>query len=193
MEEAVLRATDLGLGTCWLGGFFQKSRFAAKAGAADEGSVPAVVSVGYCADEAGSGGFFGRLSRRSTRLPPESLFFSGGFDRALPADEAGPFAPALGSVRQAPSASNKQPWRIVRQGGRWHFYLRRTKGYNTGMLSRLFGQADLQRVDMGIAMCHFELAAREAGLAGAWELADPGLALPDGLTSYTATWRPSLP
>ena len=33
--------------------------------------------------------------------------------------------------------------------------------------------ADLQRVDMGIAMCHFELAARERGLAGRWVVEQP--------------------
>jgi hypothetical protein len=189
MEVAVLQAADLGLGTCWLGGFFQRSRFAARAGATGEESVPAVVSIGYCADAAGSGGLFGRISRRSTRLPPERLFFAGGFDRALAPDEAAAFAPALDAVRLAPSASNKQPWRIVRQQERWHFFLRRTPGYRNGMLARLAGRADLQRIDLGIAMCHFDLAARGAGLSGVWDLADPGLPLPDDLTSYAATWR----
>lgn len=189
MERAVLEATDLGLGTCWLGGFFRRSRFAKKAGLARGETIPAVVSVGTCADDAKSGGLFGRISRRSSRLPAGELFFLGTFDRPLPAGDAGLYAAALEAVRWAPSASNKQPWRIVRQSGRWHFYLRRTKGYGTGIQSRLLGQADLQRVDMGIAMCHFELAAREAGASGTWEIADPGIFLPDGLTSYNATWR----
>jgi nitroreductase len=189
MERAVLEATDIGLGTCWLGGLFRRSRFAAKVGLAVEETIPAVVSAGICADSAKSGGLFGLVSGRASRLPVEDLFFLGTFDRALPLGDAGIFSSALEAVRWAPSASNKQPWRIVRQGGRWHFYLRRTMGYNTRMLSRLFGQADLQRVDMGIAMCHFELAAREAGASGTWEIADPGIFLPDALTSYTATWR----
>ncbi len=188
MEEAVLEATDLGLGTCWLGGFFRKSRFAAKAGLSEGETIPAVVSVGYCADTDKSGGLFGMISRRSSRLPPEELFFLGTFDRALPPGAAGRLSSALDAVRWAPSASNKQPWRVVRQSGRWHFYLRRTRGYRTGLQSRLFRQADLQRVDIGIAMCHFGLAAREAGVSGAWEIADPGIFLPDGLIGYTATW-----
>ena len=71
-------------------------------------------------------------------------------------------------VRWAPSASNKQPWRVVRGRKRWHFYLARTKGYGKGLLTSLVKLADLQRVDMGIAMCHFELAAREAGIEGRW-------------------------
>ena len=188
MEKAILTATDLGLGTCWLGGFFQKSRFAAKIGLAADETVPAVASIGYCADAAKTGGLFGRISGRSFRMAPDKLFFAESFDRPLSFEEAGPLAPALESVRWAPSASNKQPWRLVRKGGRWHFFLRRTEGYRGGIRRRIMGQADLQRIDIGIAMSHFELAAREAGLTGTWEWADPRLPPPDDLTSYTATW-----
>jgi hypothetical protein len=61
----------------------------------------------------------------------------------------------------APSATNKQPWRIVRDGAAWHFYLRRTKGYGKGSaLFTVLRIADLQRVDLGIAIRHFELVAR---------------------------------
>jgi nitroreductase len=189
MERAVLAAAGLGLGTCWLGGSFRKSRFAAGFGLAKDETVPAVVAAGYCADERKSGGWAGRAIGRSTRLAREILFFSGGFDRALREDEAGAMAPALEAVRWAPSASNKQPWRIVRAGRRWHFYLQRTKGYGRGVSRLFFPVEDLQRADLGIAMCHFELAVREAGASGVWAVADPGIVVPDDLTSYTATWR----
>ncbi len=46
----------------------------------------------------------------------------------------------------------------------------------------------MQRIDMGIAMCHFELAALQLGPAGNWTFEDPGLPLPGPLTSYVATW-----
>lgn len=189
LEMAVLEATDLGLGTCWLGGFFRRSRFAEKAGLAEEETIPAVISLGYCADEGRTGGIFGRIARRTSRLPVERLFFSGTFGRPLAVPEAGRLALALEAVRWAPSASNKQPWRIAREGGRWHFFLQRTPGYGGPLRQALFPTADLQRIDVGIAMAHFEGAAREAGVSGAWELADPGLALPDELTEYTATWN----
>ena len=96
----------------------------------------------------------------------------------------------------APSATNRQPWRIVRAGRAddagydWHFHLQRTKGYGKG--SPLFAAlriADLQRIDLGIAMCHFDLVAREAGLDGRWVVDDPGLALPGRGVEYAATWR----
>jgi hypothetical protein len=42
---------------------------------------------------------------------------------------------------------------------------------------------------MGIAMCHFELTAREAGLKGEWIVEEPRIEKPDGLTEYTVSWR----
>ena len=36
-------------------------------------------------------------------------------------------------------------------------------------------KSDLQRVDIGIAMCHFALAAEEKGLKGVWKISDPRL------------------
>ena len=41
---------------------------------------------------------------------------------------------------------------------------------------------------MGIAMCHFELTARETGLKGRWVLNDPQLQIPDEI-KYTVTWE----
>ena len=92
-------------------------------------------------------------------------------------------------VRLGPSASNKQPWRIIQDGSTWHFFLQRTPGYGSGSLVfNLLRLADLQRVDMGIAMCHWELAARELGLQGKWVVKDPDIDKPDGQTEYIASW-----
>jgi hypothetical protein len=52
----------------------------------------------------------------------------------------------------------------------FHFFLDRDKAY-----SAMMPLADLQRIDMGIAMCHFQLAAAEAGLDGEWRNQDPGV------------------
>ena len=68
-------------------------------------------------------------------------------------------------------------------------HLLRTKGYGQGTLAfRLLRLADLQRVDMGIAMCHFALACREYGLAGTWAPALPGRRPVRGL-ELIATFR----
>ena len=73
-------------------------------------------------------------------------------------------------VRLAPSASNKQPWRIVKSGTGLHFFLSRTPGYG-GYAKAV----DMQRIDMGIAMAHFELGCKETGFEGGWKIMDHDL------------------
>jgi hypothetical protein len=111
------------------------------------------------------------------------LFFRDTFETTLAENDAGRYSKVLEMVRWAPSASNRQPWRIILDRSRraFHFFLQRTAGYPSP-------GADLQRLDMGIAMCHFELSARELGVDGHWEVLPVEIgALPDR-TSYVATW-----
>jgi hypothetical protein len=188
LEQVVLGATAMGFGTCWLGGSFSRSHFA-KAVELEAGEMlPAVAALGHPAKHAERGLF--RLAIGAThRRPFGELFFDRGFAAPLAPEKAGPYAAALETLRLGPSASNRQPWRVVRQGDDWHFFVRRTPGYRKG--SFLFGlvqMADLQRVDLGIAMCHFELQARADGLTGRWVHQPPRLELP-AETEYSATWR----
>lgn len=188
MERAVLLATDLGLGTCWLGGSFTRSSFTQKISAQATEVLPAVTAIGYSASRDGSGDVIRRQVDADTRLPWEALFCHERFGNPLPLETAGAFAAPLEAVRLGPSASNKQPWRIVKTGDAWHFYVQRTKGYRDNLGARLLGVADMQRVDMGIAMCHFDLVAAEVGLSGRWSVAEPALDKPDALTEYCASW-----
>jgi nitroreductase len=190
LELLVLKATDLGLGTCWLGGTFDRSAFARAIGLRKGELLPAVTPVGLSAERRDLLEQVIRFGAGSARRRPwAALFFDGRWDLPLEAEGAGPYAEPLEALRLAPSASNRQPWRILRQerDGPFHLFLRRTPGY------RLAAGPDLQRLDMGIAMAHFDLAASEAGVRGAWtRLEEPpvpteraGLA---GL-HYIATWR----
>jgi hypothetical protein len=189
MEFAILVATDLGLGTCWLGGSFTKSGFAKKIAVTGAESVPAVTSVGYIADDSKAADWIRRRAGGAMRLPMEKLFFDGDFSQPLQLAEQGPYETILEMVRWGPSASNKQPWRIVKQDNAWHFYLQRTPGYGQdGWFGKLLGVADVQRLDMGIAMCHFELSAMELGLSGKWSVEEPALEKPDKHTEYTVSW-----
>jgi nitroreductase len=189
MEQIILFATDLGLGTCWLGGTFSKSRFARKIALRRGEIMPAVTAVGTIAEGPQTRDWIRKNARGTHRLPAKRLFFEREFGQPLPAAGADAYAAPLEALRWAPSASNKQPWRIVRVGNAFHFYLARTKGYGKGsLLFFLLQLADLQRVDLGIAMCHFELTARELGLAGRWVVQDPHIAKPDDTTEYIVSW-----
>lgn len=189
MERLILYATDMGLGTCWLGGTFTKSSFARKISLRPDEIMPCVTSIGYIAERPRP---LERIIRRGAnadrRLPWERLFFEEEFGEALERRSAGDYAEALEMVRLGPSASNRQPWRIIRQADCYHFYLQRSPGYNERSRLQLFTVADLQRVDMGIAMCHFELTTREVGLKGRWERVKAGVVLPDETLEYTVSW-----
>ncbi|MCX7983765.1 MAG: nitroreductase family protein [Bacteroidetes bacterium] len=188
VEHAVLKATELGLGTCWIGGIFTRSRFAQKIKLRENEVLPAIVSVGYETDYARDN-FIRRAARGYARVPFEHLFFDGTFETPLSPDKAGIYAQPLEMVRLAPSASNKQPWRVVHHSQFWHFYLQRTKGYGKGsLLFTMLRLPDLQRVDLGIALCHFELTARELHIHGAWKHVDPQIATPEN-TEYIVSWQ----
>jgi len=190
MEAIILYATDLGLGTCWLGGTFTKTSFGHKIAVSKDELVPSVVSVGYIAPKPRR---LERLIRRGAhgdrRLAWDKLFFEGDYGTPLSREATDGYATALEMLRKAPSASNKQPWRVVKDGKRWHFFLQRTPGYREGRLVRLTTVADLQRIDMGIAMCHFELTAREVGREGRWVVEKPEIEGVNEMSEYTVSWE----
>ncbi len=190
MEKAVLRVTDLGLGSCWVGGIFSRSSFAKRVALTSREVIPAVVPIGIIADPRSPEARLQEREQSNRRLPSFSLFFDGDLSRPLEPEDAGPYQTVLEMVRWAPSANNKQPWRVVRTSSGWHFYRVRTPGYGKGtLIFRLFRIADLQRVDIGIAMCHFDVGVREAGLGGSWCRDPVQAALTLGDAEYVATWQ----
>jgi hypothetical protein len=122
------------------------------------------------------------------RFPWEKLYFDSDFGIPLKRESLGDYELPLSMLRLAPSASNRQPWRVVVQENKFHFYLQRTPGYRESWLVRLTTVADLQRIDMGIALSHFELMAEELGLAGCWETNEPAISKPNDWTEYVISW-----
>ncbi len=182
LEKAVLLCASLGLGTCWLGGSFKRGEFGAALTVGPEERIPAVISVGYPAEKEGLlGSVMRRGAKSDQRKPYETLFFDGSFGTPLqPGGDD--LSAALEMVRLGPSASNKQPWRGVKASDAVHFYIAHTPGY-AKMLP-----FDMQMLDMGIAMAHFELAARAKGMAGGWAQADPRLKDVPAQTEYVRSW-----
>jgi nitroreductase len=182
-EKLICFATALGLGTCWLAGSLNRSAFSRAMRLEPDEILPVVSPIGYPKKSRSVVEVVMKPSGRENRVRRDwaELFFDDGFARPLDKAESGALASVLEMVRIAPSASNRQPWRLVKTEGAVHFYLRRARGYKNVM------GFDMQKIDMGIAMFHFECCAREAGLDGRWETAEPGLAVPEG-TEYIVTW-----
>ncbi|MCU0554978.1 MAG: nitroreductase family protein [Syntrophales bacterium] len=182
MERNILFATSLGLGTCWLGGTLNRAGFARRIGLRGDELMPAVSPVGYPAQKRSlTDRAFRFIAKSDRRKPWPELFFDGRPGNPLSRESAGVLGEALEAVRIGPSASNRQPWRVVREGAICHFFLQRTSGYD-----KMTGEIKLQEVDMGIALCHFEEAAKEAGVPGNWTGARP--AFDAGTWEYFLSW-----
>ncbi|HEX3046159.1 MAG TPA: nitroreductase family protein [Bacillota bacterium] len=184
MEKNILMATGIGIGTCWLGGTLNRSAFARKLEISENEMIPAVTPIGYAADKNTLiGQAVSLVVGAKKRKGVEELFFNGDFDHPLDLQECGDFAKVLEGVRWAPSAGNRQPWRIMKQEHAFHFYLKEITAYNNN--PRYLG-AKLQNIDMGIAMAHFDLVAAELGLTGTWKIAEPIFNKKD--LNYIVSW-----
>lgn len=191
MEEIVLAITDLGLGSCWLGGTFTKSSFAARFQLEPGQSIPAILAIGMIDDEqAAQRSLIRSISAGHRRFPWQELFYDQDWGNPLLPSRAGDYALPLELLRLAPSASNKQPWRVVLQDGTLHFFLQRSKGYRN-VFTHLMQIEDLQRIDMGIAICHFLAGAREAGIAGKLAHIDHAIEPKADQVEYLISWLPA--
>ena len=181
-EKVVLFAQSLGIGTTWIAGTMNRPAFERAMELAAGEVMPCVSPLGYPAKKLSLREVLMRKGvKADSRLAFGELFFEGAFDRPLTEEAAGKLAPALEAVRLAPSAVNKQPWRAAVCGERVHFYEKRSRGYVSD------NGWDIQKIDMGIALCHFELAAKECGVDAAFELGDPALPVPEG-AAYIASF-----
>lgn len=195
MEQIILYAVDLGLGTCWLGGTFKKGLFADAIEAQENESIPAVAALGTPASQTRiRDKMIAAMIKARKRFSQERLFFNDGFESPLYLESIGKYQEPMEMIRLAPSASNKQPWRIIfsEKEEKFHFYLKRDKNYDPER-KKPTEMADLQKIDMGIAMCHFELTARELNLKGKWTASEPGISILPKYTEYIVTWAADKP
>ena len=104
----------------------------------------------------------------------------GNLDTPLSGAKQEEIADLIEMVRWAPSAVNKQPWRIIAADGRYHFYEKKDKGYVSD------AAGDLQKIDVGIALCHFVMGLEERGKHTEILVSDPGIRISDSM-EYIAT------
>ena len=188
-EWFILKATNLRLGTCWLGATFQRTILTKAMQLADNEIMPAAASIGYSGvtfhlrDKA-----IKMYSKPRIRKSWRSLFFDMETNEPLKKDFSDSYTTALEMVRIAPSATNQQPWRVLydSKSNIFHFILHRTLVYS--QVAKFVATVDLQMIDMGIAMCHFELTARELGASGTWKILRPGPKTRYRNEEYIVSW-----
>lgn len=186
MERLILFATDLGLGTCWVGGTLRRNKFAAHINVTENEIVPAITPVGYPSKKRSKVDRLAKWAARpKKRRPWTDLFFEGDCKHPLTQEKAGKYDIPLEMIRIAPSASNRQPWRVIKEsdGQNYHFFIKRRRGW----YNRLFSFPDFPRIDLGIAVCHFDLTIQEVGLEGNWKFMKPEVIAPTHL-KYCISW-----
>ena len=183
-EALLMKAHKMGLGTVWIGGTMPREKFEKASGLKENEVMPCMSPLGKIS---GKMSIKENLMRKGvkadSRFDFEDIFFSESFKNPMTrgnAMERGLFD-ALESVRLAPSAVNKQPWRVVIGKNVAHFYVKHDKGYITP-------DYDLQKIDVGIALYHFEQELMEAGKKPVLEVSEPDIARPEQ-TDYVASYR----
>lgn len=150
-ENLVLFLQTHNIGTCWMGGTFTRKKLQVNTELNDDEFIPIISPVGYAADKKHTVEKIIRtVAKSNRRKDPEELFFKNDFETPLQSSKTKEQAEY---IRAAPSASNKQPGRLVFTDNKiTHFYIQRTPGY-----AKSVGY-DMQIVDIGIALAHYRLS-----------------------------------
>ena len=179
-ENVCLYAKSLGIGTVMLAASINRAVFEQVMQVGENEIMPVASPLGYPAKKRSIRETVMRKGiKADERQPFDSLFFDGSFKIGLKSDSAGVFADALEMARWAPSAVNRQPWRAVIKDNTVHFY-----EYKNMKESSLM---DLQKLDVGIALCHFDLTMKENGKNGSFVFNKPEIEIPEK-TEYIVSY-----
>ncbi len=170
-EQVVLKAWQLGLGTCWIAATFKGTDFDSESWPAGE-KLRIVCPVGVPATKSLMEKFTRFVIGSKNRKAFDSLFFSGDFSGKVSADNQ--FREALEMMRLAPSSTNSQPWRALVDGDRVHFYSKPV--------------SKLSVLDCGIGICHFYETEKFYGRNGMFGHLDDAPVAPSGW-KYLVTYQ----
>lgn len=159
-EGVILEATALGLGTCWVSGFFRPDAVKEHIALAKHERIYAVTPIGYTEKGFSVKEKFYEGAARSLKKKTLEEIVEGTVPEPWQAK-------AIEAARIAPSASNRQPWLFVVG----------EKSITVRLNSPKDSDKYPKRLDCGIAMLHIELGALAAGKKGSWTpLSGPNVA-----------------
>lgn len=182
-ENLVLYATDMGIGTVWLAGTFKRKDFINAIEIGEDDLFPCICPLGYPAQKQS---FLEKITKASLgskkRKDWDKLFFLDDFTKVLTKADAGIYEDVLEMLRLAPSATNSQPWAVVKEGNKFHFFCNYKNTLNDDVKK-------IKHIDIGIALSHFHQTAMSKGLNGNLQVEDIGFSIPDNMRyvlSYVA-------
>jgi nitroreductase len=140
-EEIVLKLTNLGIGTCWVGSAIKQDVFKNIVKVQDKQSYIILVAFGYPVEELKPVATRKRLDR--------SKLVTGAYENQ--------YETIIQSLIDAPSAVNSQPWKLSINNNKFDLYLENRNILTKKMLK------DMNRIDMGIGLSHLYNSAVELG------------------------------
>jgi len=184
-EGLILDLTHLNLGTCWMAGTFKRERLRGKLEIKDDKILAAISPVGYTDDRRTLEVIMHKLVKADNRLKMSEILYFENLNKGISHCGIEDLNQAFDMVRLGPSAANKQPWRMVltREKDRVHFYLKADKKYEKAL------KFNVQAIDLGISMYHFEFTLKSLGYGGRWLEDDPHLYTGNDTYMYGATYE----
>ncbi len=159
-EQVILKATDLGLATCWLG-YFTLPDVVYTQNLRDKEIIPALSPIGYSSSAPVTRDFIvRRIFQKAKRKSFDELFFARDFHHPLKEESAGEYFSPLEMIRIAPSAGNRQPIRVILDKDILHFYV------DLSHVPDQYRKRSLHLLDLGIALSHFEMSCNELKMRG---------------------------
>lgn len=152
-EQIVLKAWELGLGTCWIAGTYKGTQFDKGEKWPEGESLKIICPVGYPEKPRFSEKLMRLTVGSDKRKPFSQLFFEEDFKKTLSPDNK--FMESLEMLRIAPSSTNSQPWRALAEGNKVMFYYK--------------PKYPITIIDCGIGICHFYETEKYNGFSGRFE------------------------
>ena len=175
LEIIILKMHDMGLGTCWLAGYFNREIIPPKIDSGSE-KIPAITTVGYPIQRSPIGLKIRRNVKSDERHSWKTLFFEGDTTNPLEQKKVDKnYSIPLEMLRFSPSASNRQPWRVIKEEKKniFHFYTTFSHRW--------------RRLDLGISIAHFDQTVKELDLNGKWSYNNPEIIFTKDLL-YVISW-----
>lgn len=183
LEGLILYFTELGIGTCWLGGTFKRQEAMSSVAFTNNEIIPAIAAIGYPQKNEHLKSWVQRKVIKANQRKPENLlFFYETFEQSLE-NRAEVYRKALHNVRLGPSAMNKQPWRIIVSSdlSKVHFYIASALADNKAYA------CEPEYIDIGIAYKHFKIGIDSHGITGELKIEPPEISNPKEYI-YITTW-----
>ena len=189
LHGLVLQLTEADVQTVWIGGAFNHQDAANSLSLKDDEIVAAVIPLGY--ESSKKRLMFDYIAPviLGAKNRKDDVCFSENFDTPLYGITT-KYSEALDIARRAPSAKNKQPWRVVidEKNNMIHMYAKFSLRDEVGTGRKQYS-CPPEYLDLGTYYRSLELGLTHIGLKGSIVIANPNIILPDNLDiEYIATW-----